>query len=425
MITICCDIPENQFLVVWQGQGADMRIVPLKEENGNPVVQYYETTNFRLKSGKLAPKARLGFCVFGQAGAPIIVLHTAVSGSPRAWVVEKTQYGDGWWNRHFGPGRMLDTDQYRIICVSHFGGNGPSSTADELNDVRFDLTILDTCHLVAQLLAESGETSVHAVIGVSMGAAIAREWLFQKNIEIKRVVEIFGNFGNNFSGAIAKKYCHIQIDLLHSNGSNLDEIRDRIVENCGVMRNESPAFAVAFDHIISEYNTLYDDHSNENILRVTRMIGFLRFVTPQYFQEKWDKWFNENMNASYADQQLREMCSYLGSTFVKTFRRSSLGSLRFMDAQPRPIDPSTVAGVLRQRNANILGLIVRGDRLYDPRLQLEQYVGIRQVLDGENDRRVRIHLCTNLLRGHDHFLSEDFDSEAGVIRSFIEEEALT
>lgn len=256
-----------------------------------------------------------------------------------------------------------------------------------------------------------------------MGAAIAREWLFQHGIEVRRVIEIFGNFGNNVVGSTAKDYCHIQIDLLHSDGSDLDGIRARIVENCGVMCDEAPAFAMVFAHVMSEYDTLYADFSNENVLRVTRMIGFLRFVTPQYFQEKWDQWFNEAMNPADADRKLKEMCNHLGSSFVKTFRRSSLGSLRFMDAQPRPLAASTVAGILREKDARILGLIVRGDRLYDPHRQLEQYAGIREVLGDEEDRRVRIHLCTNLLRGHDHFLSEAFDNEAGVIRSFIDEAA--
>lgn len=396
-----------------------MAIVPLTEPNGNPVVQYYEAQNFSLKSGRVVPKVRLGFCVYGKDDAPLIVLHTAVSGNPKASVVEKSGYGDGWWSRHFGPGNMLDTDRYRIMCVSHFGGNGPSTTAAELESLRFDLSILDTCRLAAEALRSHGVNKILAAIGVSMGAAVAREWLFQPHVVTPKIVEIFGNFGNNYLGAVAKNYCHIQIDLLHSDGSDLDEIRKRIDENCGEMKRESPAFAVAYDHVMCEFETLYDNFSDENVLRVTRMIGFFRFVTPHFFQQKWDTSFNETMDSEFADNEIKKMCNHLGDSFVTTFKRVSLGSLRFMDAQPRPINPHLMANCLVQRFAEILGLIVRGDRLYDSNHQFEQYEKIRAILGPANKHRVKIHLCTNLLRGHDHFLSDEFADQGKIIADFL------
>ena len=44
----------------------------------------YDTQDFPLLSGLLVKKARLRFCVFGDRSKPTIVLHTAVSGNPKA-----------------------------------------------------------------------------------------------------------------------------------------------------------------------------------------------------------------------------------------------------------------------------------------------------------------------------------------------------
>jgi homoserine acetyltransferase len=397
-----------------------MAFLPLCEANGNPVIQHLEVKNLRLASGRLVDAARLGYCVFGNPTAPIVVLHTAVSGNPRAFATEVAGYGDGWWSRHFGPGAMFDTRRHRIVCVSHLGGNGPSSSADELATLRSELSIIDTCEITARALSEQGIDRIHAAVGVSMGAPIARAWLLQRHVKLKKIIEIFGNFGNNHVGAVAKDYCHIQIDLLHSRGDDLDEILDRIEANCGRLRDETAAFRMAYDHVLEEYKTLHSDFSDENVLRVTRMIGFFRFVTPHYFQEKWDAAYNRSHNSADADAQIRNLCDQLGRVFVKSFRRSSLGSLRYMDAQPKPMNPAIVAQALIDRDIEILGLIVRGDRLYQPELQFGHYQAVRAALPEAERSRLRIHMCTNLLRGHDHFLSEEFRAEGKTIASFLD-----
>ncbi|MGU9962630.1 MAG: hypothetical protein ACNYPD_00825 [Candidatus Halichondribacter symbioticus] len=382
-------------------------------------IQYHEVKNFLLQSGRTVKVARLGYCVFGDINKPIIVLHTAVSGNPRAYSETKKGYGDGWWNRHFGENKMLDTNKFCIICISHFGGNGPSSTADELNIYRPYLTILDTCHLAAIALKDMGHVRIHAAIGVSMGAPIAREWLFQDHLEVSRIIEIFGNFGNNHVGSIAKKYVHIQIDLLHSDGSNLKKIEKRISTNCEAMCNESRAYSLAYNHIMNEYQTLYKNFSDENVLRITRMIGFFRFVTPQYFQQKWDAFFCANQDKQFADSKLTEFCNHLGDTFIKNFKRSSLASLRYMDAQPQPALAEKIAKNILKKDTRVLGLIVRGDRLYESDLQFDYYCSVQEKLPKLEKNRLKIHLCSNFLRGHDHFLSEEFLLEGSVIHKFL------
>lgn len=386
----------------------------------DPEIKTEVIEDFTLQSGTVIPKAKLGYCVFGDLKKPILVLHTAVSGNPKAFSTQKSGYGDGWWNRHLGEGKLFDLSKNCVICISHFGGNGPSSTAEELSNWLDDLSIIDTCHLAANVLDKLGIKKIHAAIGVSMGGAVAREWIFQDIIDVSGTVEIFANFGNNFYGATAKNYCHIQIDLLKSDGSNLNEIRTRIHENCKPMTLETYAFARAYEHIMEEFQTLYSDFSDDNVLRVTRMIGFFRFVSPHFFQSKWDEFYNESFSELEADNDLIAYCDNLGDSFIKTFKRSSLASLRYMDAKPLPYDENKIAKRLVERDISTLGLIVRGDRLYDPSLQLQYYQGILSALSINDNESLRIHLCSNQLRGHDHFLSPEFSKEAQVVKTFLE-----
>ena len=51
------------------------------------ILYTFEMQDFPLLSGSLVEKVRLGHCVFGDWSQPKIVLHTAVSGNPKALVV--------------------------------------------------------------------------------------------------------------------------------------------------------------------------------------------------------------------------------------------------------------------------------------------------------------------------------------------------
>ena len=398
-----------------------MAITATTEECGNPAIQTHVIKNYKVLSGEILPEARIAYCVFGSNDKPVITLHPAVSGSPRAYAVKKQGYGDGWWSSQIGPGKMLDTERFRIICFSHFGGIGPSSTAAELKSFKSRLSITDTCHIAALALKENGEHSIQGSIGVSMGAAIAREWLFQPYVDVKHIVEVFGNFGNNYPGSIANTAHRIHYDVLATNGKNLDDIKRRINECFGDLCKESKAFEVAFDHVMDIFDELYYSLTERNVLKVARMLAYFRFLSPFYFQRKWDSYFNENMDRNYADTELKKFFNYVADSFADTFDRDSLACLRYMDAQPSPIDPMTMANTLVERRSDLLGVIVRGDRIYNPDQQIESYEEIRNSMAlAEHRHRVKIYICNNVIRGHDHFLSNDFFPDAVEIKSFLE-----
>jgi homoserine O-acetyltransferase len=89
-----------------------------------------------------------------------------------------------WWPQVVGPGRIIDTDRFHVICTNVLGGcmgsTGPASLhADgEPWGLRFPvITIADMVRAQALLLEALGIDSLFAVIGGSMGGMQVLEWM--------------------------------------------------------------------------------------------------------------------------------------------------------------------------------------------------------------------------------------------------------
>ena len=82
----------------------------------------------------------------------------------------------GWWAKSVGPGKVIDTDRYFVICANVLGGcmgsTGPASLAPDGQPyaMRFPvITIRDMVRAQVALLDALGIGQLHAVIGGSMG----------------------------------------------------------------------------------------------------------------------------------------------------------------------------------------------------------------------------------------------------------------
>ena len=82
----------------------------------------------------------------------------------------------GWWDKSVGPGKVIDTERYFVICANVLGGcmgsTGPASLAPDGKPyaMRFPvITIRDMVRAQVALLDALGIEQVHAVIGGSMG----------------------------------------------------------------------------------------------------------------------------------------------------------------------------------------------------------------------------------------------------------------
>jgi homoserine O-acetyltransferase len=82
----------------------------------------------------------------------------------------------GWWSKSVGPGKVIDTDRFFVICANVLGGcmgsTGPASPGPDGQPwaMRFPvITIRDMVRAQVALLDALGIEQVHAVIGGSMG----------------------------------------------------------------------------------------------------------------------------------------------------------------------------------------------------------------------------------------------------------------
>jgi homoserine O-acetyltransferase/O-succinyltransferase len=89
-----------------------------------------------------------------------------------------------WWDNLVGPGRVIDTDRYFVICSNVLGGcfgtTGPASLAPSGQPYGLDfpvITIADMVRAQAALIDSLGIETLFAVIGGSMGGMQVLEWI--------------------------------------------------------------------------------------------------------------------------------------------------------------------------------------------------------------------------------------------------------
>ena len=90
----------------------------------------------------------------------------------------------GWWELMVGPGKVIDTDRFFVICANVLGGcmgtSGPNSTDPATGkpwNLRFPvITIGDMVRAQAMLLDHLGIDQLFCVLGGSMGGMQVLEW---------------------------------------------------------------------------------------------------------------------------------------------------------------------------------------------------------------------------------------------------------
>lgn len=90
----------------------------------------------------------------------------------------------GWWEELVGPGKILDTNRYFIICSNVLGGCmgsfGPKSVNEHTGEsYNLDFPVITIKDMVAaqKLLVDAlGVTQLFSIIGGSMGGMLTLEW---------------------------------------------------------------------------------------------------------------------------------------------------------------------------------------------------------------------------------------------------------
>jgi homoserine O-acetyltransferase len=119
----------------------------------------------------------------------------AVPGVGKLW---NDECQSGWWDAFVGPGKMIDTDRFFVICANYLGGcygsTGPSSINPETGkEWGGDFPLFDFNDIIDSqipLFDELGIDTFHAVVGASLGGMLAMNLAARYPRKVKRIIPI-------------------------------------------------------------------------------------------------------------------------------------------------------------------------------------------------------------------------------------------
>lgn len=153
----------------------------------NQTVILGKETPLKLDCGVTMEAINMAYCTYGELNADktnaILVCH-ALTGDQFAASRQPVTGKNGWWEMMIGPGKVLDTDKYFIVCSNVLGGcmgtTGPSDIDPKTGKpygLNFPIiTIGDMVRAQAMLQDYLGIESWFSVIGGSMGGMQTLQW---------------------------------------------------------------------------------------------------------------------------------------------------------------------------------------------------------------------------------------------------------
>ena len=142
---------------------------------------------FRLANGAVLEEVHVGWQAYGTLNedkSNVVLVCHALTGDQHAADPHPLTKKPGWWEIMIGPGKVIDTDKYYVICTNTLGScmgtTGPIEVNPELSrpwGVDFPvITIGDMVRVQAAFLDQLGIGQVFCVIGGSMGGMQVLEW---------------------------------------------------------------------------------------------------------------------------------------------------------------------------------------------------------------------------------------------------------
>jgi homoserine O-acetyltransferase len=173
---------------------------------------------FALESGEVLPDLVVAYRHDGVPigeGRQILVVH-ALTGSADA-------AGD-WWAPLIGPGQVLDTEKYGVICAnllgSRYGTSGPTSrnpeTGKPYGRAFPRVTVRDQARAQWRILDALGIGKLALAVGGSLGGMVALEVALERPGEISRVVPMAAPAR---IGQLAVGWDHIQLEMIDRLGA--------------------------------------------------------------------------------------------------------------------------------------------------------------------------------------------------------------
>jgi homoserine O-acetyltransferase/O-succinyltransferase len=160
---------------------------PQADAPDSPVVRFPETQPLVLDSGAVIAPLQIAYQTYGTLNAArsnaVLVCH-ALTGDQHVANENPVTGKPGWWETLIGPGLIIDTNRFFVICANCIGAclgsTGPASTNPATGKpyaLDFPVvTIRDMVRAQAMLIDHLGIDSLFAVLGGSMGGMQVLEW---------------------------------------------------------------------------------------------------------------------------------------------------------------------------------------------------------------------------------------------------------
>jgi homoserine O-acetyltransferase len=158
-----------------------------------------------LQSGETLSPVTVAYQTYGTLNAArsnaVLVTH-ALTGDQYVASISPITGKRGWWEDLVGPGRIIDTNRFFVICANVLGGCIGSTGPKEINPatgkpwgLKFPvITIRDMVAAQVRLVDHLGIDKLFCVIGGSMGAMQVLEWATRYPQRVFSAVPIAGSY---------------------------------------------------------------------------------------------------------------------------------------------------------------------------------------------------------------------------------------
>ena len=338
-------------------------------------------TELRLESGRLLGPITLAYETYGTLNAAksnvILATHAWTGDAHAAGIHAEEDRKPGWWDNMIGPGKVLDTDRFFIICTNTIGSCKGSTGPTSLNPrtgrpYRLSFPVImvrDMVRAQKMLLDHLDIPFLLAVVGGSMGAMQAIEWGIHYPDFVRSIVPIAGT----------AKTSPMAISL-----------------------NALARRAIFNDPLWKKGNYPLE-HPPADGLALARAVGHISFLSEQSMELKFGRRFSvrDGMFDFFGKFEVERYLDYNGQNFVDRFDTNSFLYLaKALDLYDIGWNFDSRSEALERIVCPSLWFAFTSDWLYLPQ-QTEEVVTELQ----RQNKAVEYHLIESDY-GHDSFLVE-------------------
>jgi len=339
--------------------------------------------SLELDSGECLDSYEIAFKTYGilnkKKSNAILVCH-ALSGDQFCSGMNPLTKKNGWWDVLIGPGKVIDTNSFFVICSNVLGGcmgsTGPSSINPKTKKnygLKFPvITIGDMVRVQEKLITYLGIEKLFAVIGGSMGGMQTLEWAANFSKKVNAVIPI------------ATSYRHSAQNIaFHEIGRQA---------------------------IMSDPNWKKGDYYSKRVnprrgLAVARMIAHITYLSEIALQRKFGRNLQNSDLLSFnfkTDFQIESYLKHQGISFVERFDANSyLYITKAMDYFDLSVRRGGLTNIFKNKDLRFCFLTFTSDWLF-PTSET------KTIIRSLNKSNLKVSFSeTKTDKGHDAFLLDE------------------